>query len=112
VDWLDRSTLAPSQLAPVADRRLGAMADGAGALRGDQAMERCLAAGLPSGVCALRRGVEDSRAEAIHTGTQGRTRRRACLFGLSVASCTRKAAVQRKLLCRESCCSEFHCLTT
>jgi hypothetical protein len=32
---------------------------------------------------------------------------RACLFGLSVAGCAGKAAVWRKLLCRESCYSEF-----
>jgi hypothetical protein len=33
---------------------------------------------------------------------------RACLFGLSVAGCAGKAAVQRKLLSRKSCCSEIH----
>jgi hypothetical protein len=32
---------------------------------------------------------------------------RACLFGLSMTGCAGKAAVWRKLLCRESCCSEF-----
>jgi hypothetical protein len=32
---------------------------------------------------------------------------RACLFGLSVAGCAGKAAVEGKLLCRESCCSVF-----
>jgi hypothetical protein len=37
---------------------------------------------------------------------------RACLFGLSVAGCPEKAAVQRKLLSRISCCSEFHCLAS
>jgi hypothetical protein len=37
---------------------------------------------------------------------------RACLFGLSVAGCVGKAAVQEKLLCRESRCSEFCCLAT
>jgi hypothetical protein len=37
---------------------------------------------------------------------------RACLFGLSVAGCGRKADVQRKLLCRESCCFEFYRLAT
>jgi hypothetical protein len=35
---------------------------------------------------------------------------RACLFGLWLAGCVGKAAVQGKLLCRESCCSEFNCL--
>jgi hypothetical protein len=37
---------------------------------------------------------------------------RACLFGLSVAGCPGKAAVQRKLLSRKSCCFEFHCLAS
>jgi hypothetical protein len=37
---------------------------------------------------------------------------RACLFGLWLAGCAGKAAVQRKLLCRESCCSELNCLAT
>jgi hypothetical protein len=35
---------------------------------------------------------------------------RACLFGLWLAGCAGKAAVQEKLLCRESCCSECNCL--
>jgi hypothetical protein len=39
-------------------------------------------------------------------------RLRAYLFGLSVAGCTGKAAVQGKLLCRKSCCSEFYCLAS
>jgi hypothetical protein len=37
---------------------------------------------------------------------------RACLFGLWLAGYAEKAVVQRKLLCRKSCCFEFHCLAT
>jgi hypothetical protein len=37
---------------------------------------------------------------------------RACFFELSVAGCVGKAVVEGKLLCRQSCCFEFHCLTT
>jgi hypothetical protein len=37
---------------------------------------------------------------------------RACLFGLWLAGCAGKAAVQRKLLCRENCCSELNRLAS
>jgi hypothetical protein len=37
---------------------------------------------------------------------------RACLFGLWLAGCVGKAAVQEKLLYRESCCCEFNYLAT
>jgi hypothetical protein len=37
---------------------------------------------------------------------------RACLFGLWLAGCAEKAAVQGKLLCRESCCSELNRLAS
>jgi hypothetical protein len=62
--WIDQSWLL--QLAPVADRRLGAMADGAGALRGYQAMERCLVAGLPSGVSRTRGPRRSAQVPGTH----------------------------------------------
>jgi hypothetical protein len=37
---------------------------------------------------------------------------RACLFGMWLAGCAGKAAMQRKLLCRESCCSELNRLAS
>jgi hypothetical protein len=48
----------------------------------------------------------------MRTGLEKLIGLRACLFGLSVADCVGKVAVQEKLLSRESRCFEFCCLAT
>jgi hypothetical protein len=58
----------------------------------------------------LAPSIEVASAYLIHMLEARFASLRACLFGLWLAGCVGKAAVQGKLLCRESCCSEFNCL--
>jgi hypothetical protein len=55
---------------------------------------------------------EEDQLRIAHVFSCGVGQFRACLFGLWLAGCAGKAAMQRKLLCREICCSELNRLAS